>query len=219
MSYRVENVAPSSVMGEDHSIVKNDHNYNASVTPEQDELIRAKGGDHDAFESLMRRHERRVFTTALRVLGDANDAEDITQDVFFRLFQNLDRLDPTRPLEAWIYRVTVNSCLKQRRKALLRRHLSLDRLVLSREPRSKSSDADPSKKVICAEETKIAEQALALLPVKERAALVLRDIQGLSTRDVAQILGSTETTVRSQISRARLKLRAFRERSLRRNPS
>jgi len=219
MGSRAELVATGLEMGENDASMKKDGRAAPSVAPCRDELIRAKAGDHNAFERLMRRHERRVFNTARRILGHVGDAEDITQDVFVILFENLDQLDPERPLAAWLYRVTVNCCLKLKRRKWFRRMLSLNALTIDREPRSMGSNSDPSARAICNEETRIAEQALAALPYKERTALVLRDLQGLSTREVARILDTAETTVRSQISRARLKLRAYRARKSTRSPS
>lgn len=177
-------------------------------------MTRARAGDADAFDRLLGRHERRVLRTAWRLLGDPEEARDVAQEVFLRLYRHLDRVDPRRPLAPWLYRVTVNVChdLRQRRR---RRPLPLEEV--GDEP--PDPGADPARRASLAEERRIVEEGLARLPEKERAALVLRDVEGLATAEVAAVLGSSETTVRSQISRARLKIHRHRERQLGRETS
>ncbi len=165
-------------------------------------IIRAaRAGDLGAFEALMRRHERLVLGTALRLLGSLEDAQDASQEVFLRLFRNLKRFDESGSLPAWLYRVTVNVCHDVRRKRPVAEPLE-EAAGLSTAP------VEPPERFL--------ELALRRLPEKERAALVLRDLEGLTTRQVAEALGSSETTVRSQISTARLKIREFAARYLRR---
>ncbi len=153
----------------------------------------------------MDRHGRLVYGTARKLLGSTQDAQDASQEVFLRLYRSLHRLAPDRPLEPWLYRVTVNVCrdLYRRRP----REAALD----PEEPIHLASGDNPVAESAAREEQKILSQGLATLAEKERAALVLRDLRGLSTDEVAAILGSTPQTVRSQISRARRKLDAFRQ--------
>lgn len=167
---------------------------------------RAKAGDLAAFEQLMRQHERLVWRVAIRVLGNEADAEDVAQEVFLRLHRSLQQFDESQAFAPWLYRMTVNLCLDHRRR--LSRH-SLEPLDGHEELGSGSAGPEET---LSREERKQALQAgLATLPAKERAALVLRDIEGLSTEQVAEALGSSATTVRSQISTARTKLRRFVE--------
>ncbi len=172
--------------------------------------VTARRRDH--FERLMKAHERRVFQTAWRLLGDRADAQDAAQEVFLRLFRYRDRFDDRRPLEPWLYRVTVNVCRDLGRRRNVRRAVSLDELEETRP--LVSEDPDPGAAAQVTEERRIVEQALATLAEKERTALVLRDVQGLSTAEVAEVLGSSQTTVRSQICRARLKIKKYRDRAL-----
>lgn len=175
-----------------------------SPEAENSELIlRARAGDLESFDQIMLLHQRRVFRTALRILGNLQDAQDAAQDVFLRLFKYINKLDPARELSPWLYRVTVNVChdiARKRRKTTELPEMEDTSAVFN------TLDLD--------EEVKMISQALQTLPEKERAAIVLRDVEGLSTKEVAEILGSTETTVRSQISRARIKLKDFRNRFL-----
>src|SRR6266571_2036020 len=171
----------------------------STETEQSAKLLRlAKSGDGAAFEALLRIHEVQVARTALRLLGNRQDAQDAAQEVFLRLYRNLRRIDTAGNLAGWLYRVTVNAC-----HDVLRKRRSSDPLDDSRLAALGSTEAELGR----AEQRRLVVEALRNLPEKERAAVTLRDLEGLSTREVAQILGSSEATVRSQISSARLKIR------------
>ena len=167
----------------------------------------ARACDLAAFDVLMRQYERLVLVTALRLTGSLADAQDISQDVFLKLYRNLSKLDPAT-LSSWLYRVTVNACHDQRR---LRR--PEDPVDYAEQLPSGAPDAQQS--LTDAERRRVLTLSLRMLSEKERAALVLRDLEGLSTGEVAQVLGSTEATVRSQVSKARVKVKDFVERYFR----
>jgi RNA polymerase sigma-70 factor (ECF subfamily) len=169
-------------------------------------LEAAKAGDLAAFEQLMRQHERLVLRTALRILGNPADAQDVAQEVFLRLYRNLKKVEAAGNLEGWLYRVAVNLCRDQRRRK--GRTEELEDVV--------AAPGDPQQELTAAERRRVLKMSLRMLPEKERAALVLRDLEGLSTSEVAEILGSSEATVRSQISKARVKVKDFVERYFRR---
>ena len=176
------------------------------VSEEASLLRAARDGDLAAFEQLLIRHQRRVYLTALRLLGRHEDAQDAAQEVFLRLHKHLSRLDEKRDLAPWLYRVTVNVCRDTQAKRGPR---------LQAEPEWEpvaGAAGDPHATATAAEQRKILAAALRRLSPKERAAVVLRDLEGLTTREVAQILGAAEVTVRSHLSAARLKLRSFTER-------
>jgi RNA polymerase sigma-70 factor (ECF subfamily) len=163
-------------------------------------LRRAKEGDTAAFEQILVQHDRRVFRMALRLLGCVEDAQDATQEVCLKLHRHLRRFDDSRALAPWLYRVTVNTCrdLAARRKP----HVPLESLDLA-------SPAEQGMLRNREEQRQVLWMGLRRLPEKERAALVLRDIEDLPTAEVARILGSSEATVRSQVSSARLKIKRF----------
>ncbi len=169
----------------------------------------AKGGDLAAFELLIRQHERMVLATALRLLGNLDDAKDASQEVFLRLHRNLGKIESAAGFPGWLYRVTVNICHDMRR----RRPVSVPMDDVA-EP--VSGEADPQQATTDRERRHALDLSLRRLSEKERAALVLRDLEGLSTDEVARILGSSEATVRSQISKARVKMKDFMERYFRR---
>jgi RNA polymerase sigma-70 factor, ECF subfamily len=174
-----------------------------------DLLARAKAGDLEAFDQVMRLHERQVLNTALRLLGNMEDAQDAAQETFLRLYKSLNRLPDVLEVKSWLYRVTVNLCNDMHRKRRGNRTEALSG------PDPASTAPDPELSWLSQERGRLLEMALQTLPVKERAAVVLRDVQGLTTREVAGILGSSEVTVRSQICIARGKLKKFTDRYLR----
>jgi len=172
-----------------------------------------RSDDLAAFERIMASSERRVLRVALRLLNNPQDAQDAAQEVFLRLYKHLGRLDldDVRGCEPWLFRVTVNVCRDMARKR--GRSVALEDGTLEDVA---AVPPDAQHGVERAQQRQLIQRALGRLGEKERAALVLRDVEGLSTREVAAILGSSEATVRSQISTARLKLRDFTSRVLRR---
>lgn len=166
------------------------------------------GGDSAAFEQIILRYETRVMTIAARLLGTRDDARDVAQEVFLRAFKYLHRVDLRRPMEPWLIRITVNVCRDAARSRRRRR----DTFVAVERPETVDGSADTHAGLVRKEERVILRRALDELPEKERLAIVLRDIEGISTAEVASILGSSETTVRSQVSRGRLRLKAAVER-------
>ena len=162
-------------------------------------------GDLAEFEALMRQHERLVLGTALRLLGNLADAQDVSQEVFLKLYRNRGKISGEAPLSAWLYRVTVNACYDARRR---RR----PETPMENAGPLTASGGDPHEAVAETERRKAIELSLRRLPEKERAAIVLRDLEGLPTAEVARVLGSSEATVRSQISTARVKMKDFVER-------
>jgi RNA polymerase sigma-70 factor (ECF subfamily) len=171
-------------------------------------LEAARAGDLAAFDDLMRQYQRLVLVTALRLTGNLHDAQDISQDVFLKLYRNLNKLDTTS-LTSWLYRVTVNACYDRRRRNRPEDPVDYaDRLP--------AAGGDPHESLAEEERRHVLALSLRMLPEKERAALVLRDLEGLSTEETAEILGSSEATVRSQVSKARVKVKDFVERYFRR---
>ena len=171
---------------------------------------RENSGELAAFERIMSQCERRVLRVALRLLNNPQDAQDAAQEVFLRLYKHLGSLDETRGYEPWLYRVTVNVC-----RDIARGRRGSIGLAEIADPVAAQPDAYHAAERT--QQREMIRRGLSCLGEKERAALVLRDVEGLSTREVAGILGSSENTVRSQICSARLKLRDFTGRLLRRH--
>lgn len=171
-------------------------------------IAQAKAGDTRAFEMLMMRYERHIYRLALRLLGHQEDAQDATQEVFLRLYKHLSRLDENRELVPWLYRVTVNVCHDLVRRRQRNTMVSLDDVDMDALTESMKTEW----RAELAQQRRILAEGLKTLSQNERAAVVLRDIEGLSTEDVARILGSSTSTVRSHLSRARVKLKRFVDR-------
>jgi RNA polymerase sigma-70 factor (ECF subfamily) len=165
-------------------------------------LAAARSGDLAAFERLMRQYERLVLVTALRLAGNLPDAQDVSQDVFLKLYRNLGKLTSEDAVASWLYRVTVNACHDLRRRRRPEGPMEHGRQVAT-------SAAGPHEALAESERSRVLELSLRMLPEKERAALVLRDLEGLSTEQVARVLGSSEATVRSQVCKARVKIKGF----------
>lgn len=167
----------------------------------RDYIRRARAGDMAAFEQIVVLHERMVLRTAQRLLDNPEDAKDAAQDVFIKLHAHLGHFREGSDLIPWLYRMTVNRCLDIRRYR--RNRMPLPEIEIA------TSEPDPEE-FTQAEQTKtILRAALNELPDRERTAIVLRDLEGCSTSEVAKILRSSESTVRSQISMGRRKLRDF----------
>src|SRR5262245_30273864 len=168
---------------------------------------RTLGGDAAAFEQLIIRHERRVFTLAMKLLGSTEDAQDAAQEVFLRVFKYIHRFDPHKPLEPWLMQTTVNVCRNIGRDRQRRWNTFPVAVESEAELPIAHETRDPHAGLAEDQEKQMLWKALDCLPEKERLAVILRDINGLKTSEVAIILGSSETTVRSQVSRARVRMK------------
>jgi RNA polymerase sigma-70 factor (ECF subfamily) len=165
---------------------------------------RARSGDREAFGQLMGAHERNVLRTARALLGNREDALDAAQEAFLRVFRHLHRFDTHRAFAPWLYRIVVNVCRDVHRRRARMATVPLDDLdsaVLAR-PGDQEANADAADRV------RAIRRALEPLSVREREVVVLRDIEGFSTAEVARALGCMEITVRSHLSRGRGKVQA-----------
>lgn len=158
---------------------------------------KARAGDMDAYEALIRRHRDRIYRIALRMLGNSHDAEDVAQDVAIQLWTALAGFVGSSTFTTWLYRIVVNRCLNH----LRRRHHT--RPVLDDDP-APSPGAEES--VIAKHQAAATMHAIAALPPDLRTVLVLHQMEGLSYREVAAITNLTEQTVRGRLHRARKQL-------------
>ena len=174
-------------------------------------IERAAAGDHAAFEQVMIHSQQRVMAMSWRMLGNDADARDASQEVFLRVYKHLKRYDQNQDFFAWIYRITVNVCrdiLKKRRQHDQRMvPLEADAHETVLEIPAPHDDAE--QMMLSTQRRELVARAIATLPERERASIILRDVEGFSTEAVAQILQSSATTVRSRISSARKKIRDY----------
>ncbi len=176
-------------------------------------IERARGGDAIAFDQLMIAHQKRVMATAWRMLGNTEDARDAAQEVFLRVYKYLPKYDARQDFSGWLYRIIINVCrdVARKRGAV---HSSFEAEQEAGTLPALLSNDNSERAAMQAEEQAIVMKALSTLSEKERAAIVLRDLEGIATDEVARILGSSATTVRSQISTARTKIKQYRDRFL-----
>jgi RNA polymerase sigma-70 factor, ECF subfamily len=159
-------------------------------------LARVVGGDHDAFDQIMRTHEDRVFSVCLRLMGDRELALDATQETFLTAFRKASQFKGNAALGTWIYRIAVNTCYDQHRKLKRRR---FDPMPDHVDPADHAAmDAVESAGV-----RPELQRALAALSPDFRAAVILSDVEGLPLPEVAEILGVPVGTVKSRIFRGR----------------
>lgn len=175
-------------------------------------IERAAAGDMAAFEEIMIHSEQKVMRMTWRMLGNEADARDAAQEVFLRVYKYLGRFKQDQPFFAWVYQITLNVCRDISNK---RPHnTSID--APGNEAAFELADQQPGAEetLIRAQERELIMKAIDTLPEKERAAILLRDLEGFRTDEVARIMKSTSTTVRSQISSARKKIKVYCERYL-----
>ena len=155
------------------------------------------------WDEVVERHSDRVYRLAYRLTGDRHDAEDLTQEVFVRVFRSLDTYTPGT-FEGWLHRITTNLFLDQARR---RQRIRFDALSDERAGTLRSATPAPDTAVADRLFDDDVELALAALPPDFRAAVVLCDVEGLSYEEIADILGAKLGTVRSRIHRGRAMLR------------
>ena len=167
-----------------------------------DLVSRSLNGDVDAFEAIYRQHSARVYSLACRMAGSPEDGEDLLQEIFLQAFRKLGTFKGDATLGTWLYRLALNHCLDY---------------VRSRQARMKklteTLDADGSFEPTSRRTTPIAkldlDRAIERLPEGCREAFVLHDVEGFDHKEVGDLLGIAEGTSKSQVFKARLKLRGF----------
>ena len=169
-------------------------------------LARAQAGDVAAFERLSSAYADRLFMLLLRLLGDRAEAEDVAQEVMLRAWRGITRFRGQSSYFTWLYRIAVNEAnraLEKRARHPAGVTLGADELQLPA-----PGTLDPSRQAENSELRRALVRALADLPPPLRTALVLRDVEGLSTQEAAEIAGVGEAAFKSRLHQARLRVRA-----------
>jgi RNA polymerase sigma-70 factor (ECF subfamily) len=182
------------------------------MPPSEHELIRrARAGDEDAFEGLVTLHAARVYGALRRFGLDENEADEVGQEVFLRAWRGLARFEERAQFSTWLYRIAFNEAQRRRsRRALPRVEADPDGedpIAAVPEP----PDSGPEARTLSHEFERVLEQALDELPVEWRDAVILRDIEGLSTEDAAEVVGVRQAAFKSRLHRGRMRLRALLE--------
>jgi RNA polymerase sigma-70 factor (ECF subfamily) len=175
-------------------------------------VARCRTGEQAACEALVAEHQAMVFQLGCHLLGNREEAYDLSQEVFLRVFRTLDRFRADASLKTWIYRITINQASNRRRFWSRRNRLaqvSLDAHVEVHGEPTEPSDASSPHRILASKQ--LAEHltlALDSLPFDQRTVLILREVEGLAYDEIAQALDIAIGTVKSRLTRARQTLRA-----------
>jgi RNA polymerase sigma-70 factor (ECF subfamily) len=169
-------------------------------------VARAQAGDLRAFEMLVERHRRRIYRLAYRMTCTHEDADDVLQETFVRAYGNLRRFDLDRPFANWLYTIAANLCLDRRRRWQREKHVAWEQV----EDLPVAAAAGPASPERAAENGELRGRlhgAIARLPRRQKAALVLFEVEGMKITEIAVLLSCTEGAVKSTLHRARRRLR------------
>ena len=176
---------------------------------ERDLVLRAKRGDQDAFEQLVLDNQNRIYSLALRLMGDREEAADLAQEAFLKAWQGLPTFQGESSFSTWLYRLTSNVCIdalrRNRRRQAVAETVSLDDDDSWIEPAD--WEGDPQRLLERAELSRAVERGLEALPDHFRQVLVLRELSGLSYQEIGTAMELDLGTVKSRIARARVALR------------
>ncbi len=184
---------------------------NSSEQPEMFSLEAVRAGDPSEFAKLIEAYSGPIYRLALRMLNNPQDAEDILQETFLKAYRHMGSFDGRSKISTWLYRIATNEALMH----LRRKHpeaISID------EPGDPADEEQaplqivdwcclPEEELLSAEGRVLLDRAVDTLPHRLRVVFLLRDIEGLSTRETADVLGLSENAVKTRLSRARLRLR------------
>ena len=168
-------------------------------------IQRCLRGDQAAWEQIVKQHWRKVFNVAYKFVGKHDEAEDLTQDIFLKIFRSLDTFDRRANFQTWLISVSRNLCIDHYRSVRKERE-TIDRQVDANELTPAATDAGPIAALEQRDRVTLLRQALAKLPESLRTAVVLRDLQELSYQEIADRLHLPEGTVKSRINRGRTEL-------------
>jgi RNA polymerase sigma factor (sigma-70 family) len=165
---------------------------------------RARGRDRAAFEELVRRHAERLHAVVLRFVGDPEEAREVTQEAFLRAWRGIDRFQGQSRFFTWLYRIGINEA---KRRAKRRPPASTRSLDDEPVPEAPDWSEAPETRLEQSDLRDALEDAIRALPVEYRAPLILRDIEGLSTAEAAEVMDLGEAAFKSRLHRARLAVR------------
>ncbi len=172
---------------------------------------RAKRGDREAFAELIEMYKDKIYQLAYRMVGNRQEAEDIAQETFLRVFANLQMYDSSYKFSTWIYRIATNLCIDRGRKK--KADFSLDEEAegttgLDWHSRLSSQEKSPEDQLVTKELQETVQEALSGLAPKYRSIMILRYIEDLSLQEISEILKLPVTTIKTRIHRGREALRA-----------
>ncbi len=172
-------------------------------------VLSARRGDRRAFEELVQRHEKKAYHIAFDFTRDRDDAKDLSQEAFLKAFIHLKNFDGRSSFYTWFYRILVNLCLDYKRRRKRAPADEFDETVESQVEASHQSDQPraPDQQVLARQISLRVGEALEQLPARQRTAFVLKNHQGLSIREIAELMETAEGTVKVHLHRAVTALR------------
>jgi len=185
------------------------HPPSAEADVDQELVVRCRNGDREAFATLVRKYQSKVLTLATRILDSRSEAEDIAQDIFVKIFQSLHDFRGASRFSTWLYRIAVNHCLNH----LRRRTRQQQTLVMTDavEWTQESQASNPYRTLEQKERWVLVQAKLQELSLEHRTIILLRDFEGLSYDEIADVLQLESGTVKSRLHRARMELKALLE--------
>jgi RNA polymerase sigma-70 factor (ECF subfamily) len=183
----------------------------AAASSEHELIRRAKDGDQDAFAELVMMHADRVYGALRRFGLPPDQADEVAQEVFVRAWRGLARFEERAQFSTWLYRIAFNEAqrrLSRRQVARVEPDPDRDDPIVSL---PESPELGPEAQTLDREFERTLERALDELPADYRAAVVLRDVEGLSTRDAAEVAGIREAAFKTRLHRGRMQLRTLLE--------
>ena len=181
------------------------------MTLEEEKIAveRVKSGDSAAFETLVIAAQNDVYAVAFKMLGNAEDALDASQDAFIKAYTGISKFRGDAKFSVWMYRITYNICLDKLRRTKRRPVLPLERDEDEPELQIPDSSPSPEERLISRETALLVQRGLDTLSPKLRSVLILREVSGLSYTEISAVTGINEGTVKSRINRARASLAEF----------
>jgi RNA polymerase sigma-70 factor, ECF subfamily len=177
----------------------------AARSDETQLVERSQAGDRLAFDELVRRHADRLYAVVLRFVADADEAQEVTQETFLRAWRNIGKFELRSQFFTWLYRIGINEAKRRaERRPPPGRIASIDDTPIENAP--DWSDA-PEFRAEQGHLRRVLEEAVRALPIKYRTALILRDVEGLSTEEAAEVMELGEAAFKSRLHRARLAVR------------
>jgi RNA polymerase sigma-70 factor, ECF subfamily len=183
-----------------------EHNLAPKATSETQLIARAQRGDEEAFAALFEMHKRRVYSLCLRMTGDATEAEDLAQEAFLQLFRKIATFRGESAFSTWLHRLVVNVVLMHLRKKGLQQ-VPLEETDNSQEDAIKREYGDDDRRLLGSIDRLVLARAIEELPPGYRSVFVLHDVEGYEHNEIAQIMDCSVGNSKSQLHKARLKLR------------
>ena len=157
-------------------------------------VVRLKSGDESAYQLIVSEWHGRIFNFALRYSNDRYFATEVVQKTFIQVFEKIDQLNEASKLKPWIYRIASNCCATEGRKRKRNQHATLDQEMMSR-----IDPATPATEYELQEVKNTVKEVLQMIPIEQRKVIIMKEFEGLKFREIAEITGESENTVKSRM--------------------